>query len=427
MVSTDLFERPKSGERALLVHLQLRAYHEDLQELSELARSAGANPVAILTANRSTPNSRYFVGTGKLDEMRQIIADQDIQLILFNHVLSPVQERNLEQALGVRVLDRNELILDIFAQRARSFEGKMQVELAQLRHLSTRLIRGWTHLERQKGGIGMRGPGETQLETDRRLIGARIKTIQSRLSKIQKQRTQGRRSRNRSALPTVALVGYTNAGKSTLFNTLSGAEVYVQDQLFATLDPVVRRIQLSGGMAIGLADTVGFIRHLPHELVTAFQSTLLEAKQADLLLHVIDVCSDQRDDLMQQVDTVLAEIGADKIPQIQVFNKIDLAEGMSPRLETDSSGKPARLWISAAQQQGMDLLDQALNVFFQDDFVEKNILITPQQAGIRAKLFAIGEIIDDQPDQIGGWQMSVRIHKKDLGVLNNVKVLGFEK
>jgi GTP-binding protein HflX len=422
LVSSDPFERPKSGERALLVHLQLRAYQEDLQELTELARSAGANPVATLTASRSSPNPRYFVGTGKLDEMKQIIDDQEIQLILFNHVLSPVQERNLEQALGVRVLDRNELILDIFAQRARSFEGKMQVELAQLRHLSTRLIRGWTHLERQKGGIGMRGPGETQLETDRRLIGARIRTIQSRLSKIQKQRTQGRRSRSRSALPTVALVGYTNAGKSTLFNTLSGAEVYVQDQLFATLDPVVRRIQLSGGMALGLADTVGFIRHLPHELVAAFQSTLLEAKQADLILHVIDVCSDQRDDMMEQVDTVLAEIGADKIPQIQLFNKIDLSDGITPQLETDAAGKPIKVWLSAKQKLGLDLLDQALSGFFQDNFVYKVILIEPQQASIRAKLFDIGEIIDDQPDAAGGWKMSIRIHKKDLGLLNNVKV-----
>jgi GTP-binding protein HflX len=423
LVSTDLFERPKSGERALLVHLKLRSCQEDLQELAELARSAGADPVATVTANRSVPNPRYFIGKGKLDEIKQLIVDQDIGLILFNHVLSPVQERNLEQVLGVRVLDRNELILDIFAQRARSFEGKMQVELAQLRHLSTRLIRGWTHLERQKGGIGMRGPGETQLETDRRLIGARIKTIQSRLSKVEKQRTQGRRSRSRSALPTVALVGYTNAGKSTLFNVLSGADVYAQDQLFATLDPVVRRIQLSTGMGLGLADTVGFIRHLPHELVAAFQSTLLEAKEADLLLHVIDVSSDQREDMSQQVDAVLAEIGADEIPQILVFNKIDLCEEMAPRLETDANGMPAKIWLSAQQKQGMDLLDKALSGFFKDNLLDKTILITPQQANIRAKLFTLAEIIDDQPADTGGWRMNVRIHKKDLAVLNNVTVI----
>lgn len=423
MVSTDLFERPKSGERALLVHLKLRTCQEDLQELAELARSAGADPVATVTANRSVPNPRYFIGTGKLDEIKQLIVDQDIGLILFNHVLSPVQERNLEQVLGVRVLDRNELILDIFAQRARSFEGKMQVELAQLRHLSTRLIRGWTHLERQKGGIGMRGPGETQLETDRRLIGARIKTIQSRLSKVDKQRTQGRRSRSRSALPTVALVGYTNAGKSTLFNVLTGADVYAQDQLFATLDPVVRKIQLSSGMSLGLADTVGFIRHLPHELVAAFQSTLLEAKEADLLLHVIDVSSEQREDMSQQVGAVLAEIGADKIPQIQVFNKIDLCEEVVPRLETDATGMPAKVWLSAQQRQGMELLDKVLNDFFKDDLIDKSILITPQQANIRAKLFNLAEIIDDQPADTGGWRMNVRIHKRDLGVLNNVTVV----
>ncbi len=407
----------------MLVHLQLRSHQEDLDELKELARSAGADPVALLTANRSFPNPRYFVGTGKLDEIKQIILDKEIELILFNHVLSPVQERNLEQALGVRVLDRNELILDIFAQRARSFEGKMQVELAQLRHLSTRLIRGWTHLERQKGGIGMRGPGETQLETDRRLIGNRIRLIQSRLSRIDKQRTQGRRARSRSTMPTVALVGYTNAGKSTLFNVFSNADVYAKDQLFATLDPVVRRIQLTHGMELGLADTVGFIRHLPHELVAAFQSTLLEAKEADLLLHVIDVSSEHRDDMIEQVELVLAEIGADKIPQILVFNKIDLADEISPRLETDDTGKPVKVWISARQQQGMDLLDQALSGFFSSHLVEKAVVITPQQAAVRAKLFEIGEIIDDHPDENGGWRMNIRLHKKDLRVLNSVRVV----
>lgn len=423
MVSTDLFESPKSGERALLVHLQMRTSHDDLQELTELARSAGAEPVATLTANRAYPNPRYFVGAGKLDEIKQIINSQNVELILFNHVLSAVQERNLEQALGVRVLDRNELILDIFAQRARSFEGKMQVELAQLRHLSTRLIRGWTHLERQKGGIGMRGPGETQLETDRRLIGNRIRLIQSRLSKIDKQRIQGRRSRVRNAMPTVALVGYTNAGKSTLFNVLTGADVYARDQLFATLDPVVRRIQLTTGMQLGLADTVGFIRHLPHELVAAFQSTLLEAKQADLLLHVIDVSSDQRDDMIEQVDQVLAEIGATTIPQIQVYNKIDLTAGITPKIETDETGNPVKVWISAQHHLGMELLDQALSRFFCSNLVEKAIFITHHQAAIRAKLFNIGEILDDQPDDNGGWRMNVRIHKKDLRVLNDVKVL----
>ena len=356
MVNTELFERPKSGERTLLIHIQTRAIDQGLQELTELARSAGADPVASVTANRSAPNPRYFIGTGKLDEIRQLILQEQIELIVFNHVLSPIQERNLEQELGVRVLDRNELILDIFAQRAQSFEGKMQVELAQLQHLSTRLIRGWTHLERQKGGIGMRGPGETQLETDRRLIGKRIRLIQTRLEKVDKQRTQGRRARTRNALPTVALVGYTNAGKSTLFNTLSEADVYAQDQLFATLDPVVRRIRLSSGMELGLADTVGFIQDLPHELVAAFKSTLLEAREADLLLHVVDVSSEFRDTMMDEVESVLAEIEADSIPQLLVFNKIDLIDDMQPRIETDDSGNPLKVWISARQAYGMECL-----------------------------------------------------------------------
>lgn len=421
MVNTELFERPKSGERTMLIHVQTRAIDQGLQELTELARSAGADPVASVTANRSTPNPRYFVGTGKLDEIKQLIQQEQVELIIFNHVLSPIQERNLEQELGVRVLDRNELILDIFAQRAQSFEGKMQVELAQLQHLSTRLIRGWTHLERQKGGIGMRGPGETQLETDRRLIGKRIRLIQSRLAKVEKQRTQGRRARTRNALPTVALVGYTNAGKSTLFNTLSEADVYAQDQLFATLDPVVRRIRLSSGMELGLADTVGFIQDLPHELVAAFKSTLLEAREADLLLHVIDVNSEFRDTMMAEVESVLTEIGADTIPQLLVFNKIDLMEDIQPRVETDESGKPVKVWISARQSVGMECLDRALAAFFDDHLVEKEVLIEPRQAAIRARLFNIGEVITDLPCETGGWRMTVRLHKKHLNVVNEVQ------
>ncbi len=423
MVNTELFERPKSGERTLLIHIQTRAIDQGLQELTELARSAGADPVASVTANRSAPNPRFFVGTGKLDEIRQLILQEQIELIIFNHVLSPIQERNLEQELGVRVLDRNELILDIFAQRAQSFEGKMQVELAQLQHLSTRLIRGWTHLERQKGGIGMRGPGETQLETDRRLIGKRIRLIQTRLEKVDKQRTQGRRARTRNALPTVALVGYTNAGKSTLFNTLSEADVYAQDQLFATLDPVVRRIRLSSGMELGLADTVGFIQDLPHELVAAFKSTLLEAREADLLLHVVDVSSEFRDTMMDEVESVLAEIEADSIPQLLVFNKIDLIDDMQPRIETDDSGNPLKVWISARQAYGMECLDQALAEFFDDHLVEKEVLIEPGQAAIRAKLFNLGEVITDSPIETGGWRMIVRLHKKHLNVVNEVQVI----
>ncbi len=306
-----MFERPDAGERAILVHLTLRAGQEDLLELRELTKSAGAEPVFTLTGSRITPDPKYFIGSGKLEELQHAVSEQ----------ISPSQERNLEKALSVRVVDRNGLILDIFAQRAQTFEGKLQVELAQLRHLSTRLVRGWTHLERQKGGIGLRGPGETQLETDRRLLGIRIKQIQHRLEKVARQRHQGRRKRKKADLASISLVGYTNAGKSTLFNKLTGADCYAANQLFATLDPTLRRCRLSNGSEIVLADTVGFIRHLPHELVAAFRSTLQEASEANLLLHVIDANAEDRDDTIFQVEQILQEIGADKIRQLQVYNK----------------------------------------------------------------------------------------------------------
>ena len=300
-----MFDRPDSGERAILVHLNCLYQQEDLLELQELAKSAGTNPVEVVTASRQKPDPKYFIGTGKLDELKAIVEAQEADVVLFNHPLSPSQERNLEKFLGVRVVDRNGLILDIFAQRAQSFEGKLQVELAQLKHLSTRLVRGWTHLERQKGGIGLRGPGETQLETDRRLLAVRIKQIQQRLDKVDKQRHQGRSQRKKAEVPTVSLVGYTNAGKSTLFNTLTGADIYVADQLFATLDPTLRSCLLPNNTALVLADTVGFIRHLPHELVAAFKSTLQEASEAELLLHVVDANAPDRDDIMRQVNMVL--------------------------------------------------------------------------------------------------------------------------
>lgn len=313
-----MFERPDAGERAILVHLTLRAGQEDLRELT---KSAGAEPVFTLTGSRITPDPKYFIGSGKLEELQHAVSEHNADIVLFNHPLSPSQERNLEKALSVRVVDRNGLILDIFAQRAQTFEGKLQVELAQLRHLSTRLVRGWTHLERQKGGIGLRGPGETQLETDRRLLGIRIKQIQHRLEKVARQRHQGRRKRKKADLASISLVGYTNAGKSTLFNKLTGADCYAANQLFATLDPTLRRCRLSNGSEIVLADTVGFIRHLPHELVAAFRSTLQEASEANLLLHVIDANAEDRDDTIFQVEQILQEIGADKIRQLQVYNK----------------------------------------------------------------------------------------------------------
>src|ERR1700730_6191128 len=326
------FERPRTGERAVLVRLGLGipVDSEDLKEFRQLATSAGAVPVATVTGRRERPDPRYFMGSGKAEELRAVCEANDAEVALVDHALSPSQERNLEKLIGRRVLDRNGLILDIFAQRARSFEGKLQVELAQLKHISTRLIRGWTHLERQKGGIGLRGPGETQLETDRRLIGQRVRVLTKRLEKINQQRETGRQMRAEIPVPSLALVGYTNAGNSTLFRALTGADAYVADQLFATLDPTVRRITLPGGTLVVAADTVGFIRELPPQLGAAFQSTLTEAREATLLLHVIDASDPRRDEHISQVDAVLAEIGADRIPQILVYNKIDRL-GLQPR------------------------------------------------------------------------------------------------
>ena len=348
-----MFERPRTGERAVLVRLGLGAPvdPEDLQEFKQLAVSAGALPVATVTGRRERPDPRYFLGSGKAEELREVAHAQAADVILVDHALSPSQERNLEKLIERRVLDRNGLILDIFAQRARSFEGKLEVELAQLKHIASRLVRGWTHLERQKGGIGLRGPGETQLESDRRIIGQRVRVLTKRLEKIRQQRETGRQMRAEIPVPSLALVGYTNAGKSTLFRALTGADAYVADQLFATLDPTVRRLQLPGGTPVVAADTVGFIRELPHELVAAFQSTLTEARAATLLLHVVDASNPRRDEQMAQVDAVLEEIGAQHIPQLLVYNKIDRLEA-APRIERDANGRALAVWISAQQRRG---------------------------------------------------------------------------
>jgi len=357
-----VFERPRAGERAVLVRLGIGAPAdpEDIQEFEQLARSAGAIPVANIGGRRDRPDPRFFVGSGKADEIRAIAAAENAEVVLFDHPLSPSQERNLEKLIERRVLDRSGLILDIFAQRARSHEGKLEVELAQLKHLATRLVRGWTHLERQKGGIGLRGPGETQLETDRRLIGERVKMLRTRLTKLRKQHETQRRSRGRNKTFSVSLVGYTNAGKSTLFNTLTKAGVYVANQLFATLDTTSRRLYLGPDTGnVVVSDTVGFVRELPHQLVAAFRATLEETIHADLLLHVVDGASPVRMEQIDQVNEVLREIGADHIPQILVWNKIDAA-GLEPGIERDEYGKIGRVFISARSGAGLDLLRDAI-------------------------------------------------------------------
>lgn len=411
-----MFERPRSGERAVLVHLDLfqESDREDLDEFRELTVSAGADPVAVVTGARRYPEPKYFVGSGKAEEIRLAVIAHEAQIVLVNHALTPAQERNLELLLECRVLDRTGLILDIFAQRARSHEGKLQVELAQLKHLSTRLIRGWTHLERQKGGIGLRGPGETQLESDRRLIGGRIKQLNKRLEKVRHQRDQSRRSRNRAEIATVSLVGYTNAGKSTLFNRLTEDRVYAADQLFATLDPTLRRLELPDGNALVLADTVGFIRHLPHDLVEAFRSTLQETRDADLLLHVIDANDPERHNKTEEVRSVLEEIGADKVSQIEVFNKIDLLDGGEPRIEYDEQGRVKRVFLSAVSGAGLDLLLKALAGIFQGERERRLLKIPPNAARLRARLYELATIVNEEVNEQGEWLLEVDIKPQNL-------------
>jgi GTP-binding protein HflX len=410
-----LFDRPGSGERAILVCVGLgRAPEPDrVEEFVALARSAGAQVLEVMTATRKVAEPRYFLGTGKVEELKQRIAAIGADLVVVDHALSPGQERNLEKELACRVLDRSGLILDIFAQRARTFEGKLQVELAQLQHMATRLVRGWTHLERQKGGIGLRGPGETQLETDRRLIGRRIKTLNDRLDKVLVQRETTRQERKRGAVPTVALVGYTNAGKSTLFNRLTSADAYAADQLFATLDPTVRRLHLAPGLEVALADTVGFVRDLPHELVAAFRSTLQEAREADLLLHVIDAADPDRSDRIAQVNEVLESIGAQSLPQVAVFNKIDRS-GEPPHVEVDADGRVDRLWLSAHTGEGVDLLLDALHSQLGADLHHCLITLPPHAGRARARLFEAGAVLAQRQLDDGSIELEVSLRRREL-------------
>ncbi|WP_321824482.1 ribosome rescue GTPase HflX [Xanthomonas citri] len=407
-----MFDRSRKGEHALLIQTHSGGPAEDdvLEEFADLAKSAGATVAATLTARIDKPSPSTLIGSGKLEEVKAAAEATGADLVSVNHTLSPGQERNLERYLERRVIDRTGLILDIFAQRARSHEGKLQVELAQLRHMATRLVRGWTHLERQRGGsIGLRGPGETQLETDRRLLQKRVEQLQQRLEKVEVQRTQMRRARMRSELPRIALVGYTNAGKSTLFNVLTGAEAYVADQLFATLDPTVRRIALPGGSAI-LADTVGFVRDLPHELVAAFRSTLSEARDADLLLHVVDAADPLREERILQVDEVLQAVGAGDLPQLLVFNKIDKIAGAEVRRDAqDGIPDPARrerVWVSARDGRGLEELQHALGQRLDLRHLTGQLRLPPSAGRLRSRLHQLEVVRNEQSDE-EGWLLEV--------------------
>ena len=388
----------------------------DSAEFAALAASAGTVPVGQVLASRARPDPRYFVGSGKAEEIRVCAETHQAEIVLVDQTLTPSQERNLEKLTGRRVLDRNGLILDIFAQRARSFEGKLQVELAQLSHLATRLVRGWTHLERQKGGIGLRGPGETQLETDRRLIAKRIKTLRTRLEKLARQRDTSRHVRREVPVPTVALVGYTNAGKSTLFNTLTGSQTFVADQLFATLDPTVRQVKLAGVGDVVLADTVGFVRALPHELVAAFRSTLQEARDADLLLHVVDASDPLRDERIEQVRVVLRGIGAGNIRELVLFNKIDLADEQ-PRVVLGADGVAAQVWASAATGAGIPALREALAHAVRPNQVQRTLHLELKAAAVRSDLYRRNAVRAERQCEDGSWELDVELDLAEVAKL----------
>ncbi|MEE4292750.1 MAG: ribosome rescue GTPase HflX [Xanthomonadales bacterium] len=407
-----MIDRAERGDLAVVLHPEFRHTGPDaLDEFQELARSAGAEVVGVVVAPRDRPDAKFYVGSGKIEELSEVIEATGANLVLVSRSLSAVQERNIEKACGLRVLDRSTLILDIFAQRAQSYEGKLQVELAQLRHLSTRLVRGWTHLERQKGGIGLRGPGETQLETDRRLIGVRIRQLKNRLERVDRQREQSRRQRKRSRAPLLALVGYTNAGKSTLFNRLTGAQVGAEDLLFATLDPTVRKIRDTHFGDVLLADTVGFVSDLPHELIAAFRATLQEAREADLLLHVMDISDPYRMERQQDVETVLESIGADAIPSIRIFNKIDIG-GEEPVVHRDDNGRPVAVAISAVSGEGVAALREVIGELLADERIERWIELEGSDGRLRAQLFELGVVSEERITENGHWMLHVDVPRE---------------
>jgi GTP-binding protein HflX len=410
------FERPESGEIAILVHVGTDSAQDeaDMREFEELAIAAGASPAALILASARLTTPRFFVGSGKVEEIAAAKELHSAEIVLFNNTLSPSQERNLEKELKCRVLDRTGLILDIFAQRARSHEGKLQVELAQLKHASTRLVRGWTHLDRQKGGIGLRGAGETQLEIDQRLIGVRITQIRKNLEKVRTQREQGRRARKRAEIPTISLVGYTNAGKSSLFNRLSGDSTFVANQLFATLDSTLRKLSIPNFGPTILADTVGFIRQLPHQLVDAFRATLEETVEARLLLHVVDCHNDERQLLIEEVNKVLAEIGADEVPTLLVFNKVDMLGEQHAGIERDEHGKPWRVWVSAHTGAGIADLLAAIAELLGEDYLTPTLTLTPAQGRLRSRFYQLGTVLSEAADEEGNTVLQLRLPRADF-------------
>ena len=425
-MSSDLFDRQKDavgkGERTILVYIELttgKQIPNSLDEFKQLAESSGLDIIDTVQVKLSFTKAQFFIGTGKVDELALIVDDKKIDLVVFSLALSPSQERNLEKVLKCQVLDRTGLILDIFALRASSFEGKLQVELAQLRHLSTRLVRGWTHLERQKGGIGLRGPGETQLETDKRLISIRIKNINKRLHKVHKQHDLGRKARIKNELPMISLAGYTNAGKSTLFNRLTKSEVYADDKLFATLDSTIRRVILPAAGEAVIADTVGFIQDLPHELVEAFKSTLEETRQANVLLHVVDASDINNRDKIDQVQEIIEQIEAQDIPSIIVMNKIDEISGFSPRLDKDDQGNIYRVWLSANTGEGIDLLYKALSQSLSGMMTFARIKLDVQSAYIRSEIHKVGFIQKEIMNEFGQWLLEINVTSHYLERLLN--------
>lgn len=402
----------KELETAILVHVDF--YHdadkEVLEEFYELVDSAGATVADLITTKRQAPDPKYFIGKGKAEEIKNAVELHEADVVIVNHALSPAQERNLSLFLDCQVLDRVGLILDIFAQRARSHEGKLQVELAQLKRMATRLVKGWTHLDRQ-GGIGARGPGETQLETDRRLIQGKIKQLESRIEKVRQQRTLGRKSRQKSDLSTVAIIGYTNAGKSTLFNQMTRAGVYAEDRLFATLDATLRKVRLPGAGSVIFADTVGFIRHIPHDLVAAFRSTLEETSEADLLIHLVDASDVYREEKMADVAEVIKEVGAESVPQLTVFNKIDRLTNMNvaPHVDLNDEGLPQRVWISAKASQGIDLMLDAVAAYFRGQFQTVRLVLDVKAGKRRSELYSLGTILSEGFDADGNSEFTMSL------------------